>query len=67
MANVFKNLVMMFPSACMNALSQDMCSKFVENLRRLTCAFGVDAAMEEEVRQNIDFSLLSLDKETSLA
>ena len=48
-ANVYKNLVMMFPSVCMNALSKEFSTKFIENLKRLTCAFGVEAAMEEEV------------------
>ena len=33
----------------MNALSKELSTKFIENLKRLTCAFGVEAAMEEEV------------------
>lgn len=46
---MFKNLVMMFPSLCMSSLPQALYTKFIEHLQKLTCAFGREAALEEEV------------------
>ena len=48
-ANIYKNVVMMFPSVCLSSLSKELFTKFIEHLKRLTCAFGAQAAMEEEV------------------
>ena len=48
-ASIFKNLVMLYPAICLSSISSDMYTKFVENLKRLTCAFGTQAALEEEV------------------
>ena len=39
----------MYPAVCLSSLSRDLYTKFVENLKRLTCAFGTQAALEEEV------------------
>ena len=39
----------MYPALCLGSLSRDLYTKFVENLKRLTCAFGTQAALEEEV------------------
>ena len=48
-ANMFKNLVMMFPSVCITSLHTELYDKFIVNLQKLTCAFGREAALEEEV------------------
>lgn len=52
-ANVFKNLVMMFPSVCITSLPTEVYNKFIANLKTLTCAFGRAAALEEEVCTDI--------------
>ena len=48
-ANTFKNLVMMFPSQCLSALPESLNHRFLDKLKNYTCAFGREAALEEEV------------------
>lgn len=46
---MFKNLVMMFPSICIASLPAQLYDSFISRLQKLTCAFGQEAALEEEV------------------
>ena len=50
----------MYPAVCLSSLSRDLYTKFVENLKRLTCAFGTQAAQEEEVCILLSVSALCL-------
>ncbi|XP_052239002.1 exportin-4-like isoform X2 [Dreissena polymorpha] len=50
-ASVFKNIVMMFPSLCLSSLPAPLFTRFMEQLKTLTCAFGREAALEEELHK----------------
>ena len=50
----------MYPAVCLSSLSRDLYTKFVENLKRLTCAFGAQAALEEGVCILLSVSALCL-------
>jgi hypothetical protein len=39
----------MFPSICFMSLPEAHYRRFIERLQTLTCAFGREAALEEEV------------------
>ncbi|KAJ8315064.1 hypothetical protein KUTeg_007214 [Tegillarca granosa] len=46
-SNIFKNLVMLFPLPCFMALPKELMEAFIDQLTRLTCAAGREAALEE--------------------
>ncbi|XP_060554653.1 exportin-4-like [Ruditapes philippinarum] len=48
---IFKNLIMMFPSICFMSLPEAHYRRFIERLQTLTCAFGREAALEEEMHK----------------
>ena len=59
-ASIFKHLVMMFPSVCLASLPAPLYISFIERLQTLTCAFGRQAALEEEVNTLDTFTEISI-------
>lgn len=53
-SNIFKNLVMMFPVVCFDAIPKNIFESFINQLTTLTCSTGKQAAMEEVVSQYRD-------------
>ncbi|WAR06992.1 XPO4-like protein [Mya arenaria] len=51
-ACMFKNLIMMFPSICISSLPSSLYERFITKLQTLTCAYGREAALEEEMHKD---------------
>ncbi|KAL5009683.1 hypothetical protein ScPMuIL_011988 [Solemya velum] len=51
-SNIFKNLVMMFPVVCFDAIPKNIFESFINQLTTLTCSTGKQAAMEEVLQKD---------------